>query len=401
MRIGIDGGCLSNRRGFGRFARELLAAIGRMESRHELTVYVDRPSLDDPMLDLPARLRVVPVEVGEAPSRAASASGRRSLRDLLAMSRAVARDRPDVIFFPASYSFFPVWNVRRVVVTIFDALPLEHPELVFPNRRGRLFWRLKERAAVASADRILTTSEASRRDLMRWYRLKPDRVGLIGAAADPVFRPTVAGPESDSAMRRHGLDPGDRYLIYVGGLSPHKNLPRLVEAFAQGAPSGDRLVMVGDFGDVFHTHLPEIRAAIERAGIGPRVVMPGFVPDEDLVHLYGRAVALVQPSLMEGFGLPPVEAMACGTPVISSTAGSLPEVVGEAGRYFDPRHVDGMAGAISAVMRDPVERGRLARLAALRATRFTWDGAARQWLDELTREDERALDGPDAARGAA
>src|SRR5205085_5905926 len=128
-----------------------------------------------------------------------------------------------------------------------------------------------------------------------------------------------------------------RYLLDVGGRHPHKNLPRLTEAFARvsrdaGAGAGAlKLVLVGDLGDVFHTHVPALRAAVARHGLGDRVHFPGFVPDDDLVFLYNRAYALAQPSLLEGFGLPPVEAMACGVPVLYSRAGALPEVVGDAG----------------------------------------------------------------------
>ena len=149
-------------------------------------------------------------------------------------------------------------------------------------------------------------------------------------------------------------------MLYVGGLSPHKNLPRLVEAFARSAGEDVRLVLTGDVHDVFHTCVPAIRAAIERHGLGDRVILTGFVPDEDLVFLYGRAYALVQPSLLEGFGLPAVEAMACGTPVISSRAGSLPEVIGEAGVYFDPTDVGSIAAAIGGLLAEPDHRDHLA-----------------------------------------
>ena len=379
MRIGIDGACLANRRGFGRFARQVVEALAKAGSGHEFVVFVDRPSLEN--VSIPSGMETVAVDVSEAPSRAASATGRRRVGDMLAMSRAVARADLDVIYFPASYSFFPVWNAGRVVVTMHDTLALAHPEWVFPNWRGKLAWRAKEQAAALWADRIVTVSEAARRDLVAWFRLSDDRVTVVSEGPDAVFEPEDAGPASDAVLRRHGITPGSRYLLYVGGLSPHKNLPRLIEAFALANRPDARLILVGDIGDVFHTHVPALREAVERFGLGDLAHFTGFVPDADLAHLYRRAYALAQPSLMEGFGLPPVEAMACGTPVLCSTAGSLPEVVGEAGVYFDPTDVEAMADAISALLDDPPGRDRLAGLALARSKRFTWASAARSLLE--------------------
>jgi glycosyltransferase involved in cell wall biosynthesis len=321
------------------------------------------------------------VEVGEAPSRAASASGRRRVRDMLAMGRAVARARLDLIYFPASYSFFPIWNVRHVVVTMHDTLALAHPELVFPTWQGRVSWALKEHAAVRWADRILTVSQTARRDLLAWFRLPEERVRVVTEGPDAVFRPRPPGPESDAALARYGIMPGSRYLLYVGGLSPHKNLVRWIEAFALADPDDVKLVLVGDLGDVFHTHVPELRAAVARSGLADRVHFAGFIPDDDLVFLYNRAYALAQPSLWEGFGLPPVEAMACGVPVLYSRAGSLPEVVGDAGLDFDPTDVAAMAGALGRLLAEPALRDRLASQALRRAQRFNWDASARDLLD--------------------
>jgi glycosyltransferase involved in cell wall biosynthesis len=386
MRIGIDGACLSNRRGFGRFARQVVAALARSGSTHDFSVFVDRPSLGRG--EVPDRFTTVPVEVKEAPSRAASASGRRSIGDMLSMSWAISRERLDLVYFPASYSFVPVWGVKRVVVTMHDTLALAHPELVFPDGKGRLAWKAKEHAAVGWADRIVTVSESARRDLIDWFRLADERVCVVSEGPDPVFRPRheVEGME---VLRRYGIDPDRRYWLYVGGLSPHKNLLRLIEAFARLDP-GERLVLVGDLRDVFHTHVPELRAAVDRLGLVERIRFTGFVPDDALSHLYSRAYALVQPSLMEGFGLPPVEAMACGTPVASSRAGSLPEVVGDAGVLFDPTDVAAIAETMRSLGDDPVRRDSLAKLALERATRFTWDAAARSLL--------ACLDGLDPTR---
>ncbi len=191
MRIGIDGGCLANRRGFGRFAREVLGALAGANSPHELVLLLDRPSLD--LVEVPGNVDVIPVEVRQAPSQAASAAGRRRLGDLLQMGRAASRAKLDLLYFPSSYSFFPVWNVPRVVVTMHDTLPLAHPELVFPNVRGRVAWTVKEHAAARWADHVLTVSEASRRDLISWFRFDPARISVMPEGPDKVFGPVRPG----------------------------------------------------------------------------------------------------------------------------------------------------------------------------------------------------------------
>src|SRR3954470_4759540 len=184
MRIGIDGSCLANRRGFGRFARETLSALARTTDGHDYVVFVDRPSEAMARDPVPSGFDRVAVDVGEAPSRAASASGRRRVRDMLAMGRAVAGAKVDLIYFPASYSFFPVWNVKHVVVTMHDTLALARPELVFPTWQGRVSWAIKEHAAVRWADRILTVSQAARRDLLAWFGLSEERVRVVTEGPD-------------------------------------------------------------------------------------------------------------------------------------------------------------------------------------------------------------------------
>jgi glycosyltransferase involved in cell wall biosynthesis len=378
MRIGFDGSCLANRRGFGRFSRLLLDALGRNSGPHEFIVIIDRPS--DALLAVPEGFERVVVDVREAPSAAASAQGRRRVGDMFAMGRSAARARLDLMYFPATYTFYPVWNVPRVVVTMHDALALAHPELVFPSGRGRLAWRVKEELAARWVDRIVTVSEASKLDLQRWFRLPAERFRVVGEGPDPIFRPEAENPAGEGVLAQYGIPRHARFLLYVGGLSPHKNLPRLVEAFSRVDAPDLFLVIVGDFRDVFHTHVPEIRAAIEQGGRTDRILLPGYVPDADLVHLYSRAYALVQPSMMEGFGLPAVEAMACGVPVVSSRAGSLPEVIADAGLFFDPTEIRSIAGAIDRIVIDRSLRERLSRLALTRSAEFSWDRAARALL---------------------
>ncbi|WP_165073922.1 glycosyltransferase family 4 protein [Paludisphaera rhizosphaerae] len=376
MRIGYDGTCLANRRGFGRFARRLLSAFvpRATEAGHEVVVVIDAPSAAS--VEIPIGASPLVVDVRKAPSAAASADGRRGLLDMLAMGRAVSRAKLDLMYFPATYSFYPVWGVPRVVVTMHDTLTMEHPELVFPNRRGRLAWQLKEFVAIRSADRIATVSETSKRFLMNRLPLPEDRFRVVSEAADPIFRPIDDPSTTAAALERYGIPRQGRFLLYVGGLSPHKNLVRLVEAFAVAAPDDVSLVLTGDFKDVFHTHVPEIRRAIAAAGVERRVILTGYVPDEDLAALYSRAYALVFPSLLEGFGLPAVEAMACGAPVVASRAGSLPEVVGDAGLFFAPLSVADISRALRTILDDPALRDGLAVAALRRASTFDWDRSA-------------------------
>ncbi len=311
------------------------------------------------------------------------------------MGRAAARAGLDLLFFPASYSFFPVWNVGRVVVTLHDTMALAHPELIFPTRLGRLAWWLKEQAAVRRADRIVTVSQTARRDILDWFRWPEDRVRVVPEGPSDAFEPRPPDAAEEVVLRRHRIDPARRFLLYVGGLSPHKNLSRLIEAFAQAAPASTDLVFVGDLGDVFHTHIPELRRVIAGSGLESRVNFTGFVPDDELAVLYRRSYALIQPSLMEGFGLPLVEAMACGTPVLASRAGSLPEVLGDAGRYFEPTDVEAMAALIRSFLADPAARDTLATRALERSRRYTWSESARALLacfEEL--ETARPVAGP-------
>ena len=343
-------------------------------------VIIDRPSVD--AVSLPDGVDRIVVDLGEAPSAAASAQGRRRLGDMLAMGRAVARARLDLMYFPATYTFFPVWNVPRLVVTMHDTLALAHPELVFPTRRGRLAWLLKEHAAARLADRIVTVSETSRRDLR----------GLVSPAGrETPSHHRGARPDLPSRTEepRVGQDPGQALhsaRLEVPALRRRPEPPQEPAAARRGVRPDLRPGPVprprrGLQGRAFTRTCRRSRPRSRGVGYEDRVLLPGFVPDAELVHLYRRAYALVQPSLMEGFGLPPVEAMACGTPVVCSRAGSLPEVVGDAGLFFDPTDVGSIATTLRRLLAYPRLRDDLAGRALARASLFTWDRAAAALLE--------------------
>lgn len=393
--VGIDASCWLNRRGFGRYTRELIGAMLRSDHDNTYVLFLDaataRESNDLPDIE---RARRVIVGTGAAAARAASAAGRRTIRDLWAMRRAVAQHRDlDVFYFPSLYTYFPIKTRAKVVVTKHDMTDRRFPNLLFANRRRRFFWQVKVRWAMRRADLIVTVSETSKRDIREAFRLPDTAVRIVPDAVDPTFRPVDDPIDTEQVVQRYGLSTGERFLLYVGGISPHKNLSVLIEAYgavARSRPEEDlKLVLVGDFErDVFHSSYPALRELIGILDLGERVVFTGFVPDADLVHLYNASAALVLPSLWEGFGLPALEAMACGVPVIASRAGALPEVVGEAGLFFDPSSPDELAACITRLLGDRALAEQLGGTGRARASEFHWEAsarAARAVLEEVVR----------------
>lgn len=376
MRIAIDACCWSNRRGFGRFTRELVGHMVAEHPRHEYTLVLDRATAEQSRLPAGARLEVVATR--EQPTRAASAAGARSPVDLLRMARAAARVPADLFFFPAVYSYYPMLRRVPTVVTFHDAIAETHPRLIFPGPRARLFWRAKSWLANRQADRIVTVSRDARTRIAAAFRRPESEIAVVSEAPGAPFRPL-----SDRATARHVLEDYDlptdeRLVLYVGGISPHKNLDGLLHAFARLADRPAHLAIVGDHsGDSFLGCYPELVRLRDRLGLESAVTFTGFVPDEHLAVLYNAATVLALPSFDEGFGLPAVEAMACGLPVLASRSGSLAEVVGPAGVFFDPRDHAGMAAALRQVLDDPALRKSLAAEGLKRAGGFSWSAAAR------------------------
>jgi len=377
VRLGIDACCWSNRRGFGRFTRELIAAMVEEAGPHEVTLVVDRATAEE--WTLPGRARVEVVDTTRQPTRAASARGARSPADLWRLSRAAARQAFDVFFFPAVYSFYPLLRPVPTVITFHDAIAERHGDLVFPGPWPRLLWRLKSWLARRQADLILTVSASARDELVRCFG-QAAKVRVIGEAAGEQFRPVVDDASVRAARRRYGLPADVPLLLHVGGLGPHKNLRRLLEALEGLPPERPwHLALVGnDTG--FHSEIGLLRRTIRRRALRDRVTLTGEVPDTDLVALYSAATALVLPSIAEGFGLPAVEAMACGLAVAASRGGSLPEVLGEAAVYFDPFDVGEVRAALTRVLEDGLLRARLRAEGLARARTFSWRTAARAAL---------------------
>jgi glycosyltransferase involved in cell wall biosynthesis len=383
MRIGVDACTWNNRRGFGRFTRELLEAVLAVDKTNEYLFFIDSESAESN--GFPSNVKTIIAQTQVSPMEAASASGRRSVKDLWSMSREVLRHKIDLFFFPAVYSYFPIFNRTKIIVTVHDVIADHHPELVFPNSRLKMFWKLKQNTAIRQAHLILTVSEYSKREIIEYFKLPESKVRVVSEAARSVFSVLQPGSEINQTLSRFGLEPDKPFLMYVGGISPHKNLNTLVDTFhliIQNANfSSVKLVLVGDYkDDPFFSAYPSLKKQIDRLGLSDKVIFTGYIEDLELAHLYNSTSMVVLPSLEEGFGLPAVEAMACGTPVAASHRGSLPEVLGKAGLFFDPTDTENMAETLRQVLSDQALRKEMSQTGLTRAKDFLWNKAAKDML---------------------
>lgn len=264
-----------------------------------------------------------------------------------------------------------------VVVSVHD-LSFEHlPETFL--RRSRTQLRLTVRHSARRADRILTLSEHTRSDVIQTYKIDPAKVTAIPLAAPAHFGPVTDAKELQRVRHNYGID-GD-YVLSVGSIQPRKNLVRLIQAYAalRSAHTGNsfpKLVMVGKRGWLYD----ETLRALETTGVKDSIVLTGYVPEADLPALYSAALCFVYPSYFEGFGLPPLEAMQCGTPVVVGNATSLPEVVGDAGLKVDPFDVSAITAGIGDLINNSKLREELRIKGLERAAMFDWRDTARQTL---------------------
>jgi glycosyltransferase involved in cell wall biosynthesis len=387
VRIGVDGACWANRRGYGRFAREIVAAMAKAAPDDELVCFVDAAA-ERAFPLAGSNVRLVRVALGRSAAEAASADGARSPWDMLRMSRAVARETLDVFFSPSVYTYFPLPLRLPAVVTVHDAIADRHPELTLPTRRARLFWRMKVALALRQARVVLTVSEYARRDVAGFHGLDAARLRVAVEAPAEGYRPRSDVSGIEAAARGAGVPDGASWFTYVGGFNPHKNVDVLIRAHARYAHElGSRaphLVLVGATdGDNFHGSLAQLVALVDEVGSPDLVHWPGFLPDEELSRLLSGSVALALVSEVEGFGLPAVEAAACGCPVIATLESPLPELLEGGGVFVAPRDEDALLHALRTLHGDRATRDCMASTALARASALSWPRAAGAVLDAL------------------
>jgi glycosyltransferase involved in cell wall biosynthesis len=267
----------------------------------------------------------------------------------------------------------PLLCPSRIVVTLYDIAYERYPAFLPKKDVAKLRWAVP--LTIRRAASILAISEFTKQEIVRRYRVSPDRIVVAPCACTPLFRPLR--DEARLAAIRARYDTGDHFVLFVGDpLQRRKNVTTLVDAYVrlrQADAIRHRLVLSGHK-DVLHH---EIFATVRNTGYAEELRFVGRVEEDDLVALYNAADVFVYPSLYEGFGLPPLEAMACGTPVVTSTAASLPEVVGDAAMMVDPLDVEALATAIATIVRDPSLQSCLSAQGVQRAATFTWDATAR------------------------
>lgn len=278
--------------------------------------------------------------------------------------------RPRVYFSPGFNP--PVWSPAPFVFTIHDLIHLHVPAEA--SRAKHAYYRLVVRPAASRAYCVLTVSHYTHQEIVEWTGLPAERVVVVGNGVGPAFTPVGA---------HH--TPGYPYLFYVGSRKPHKNLPRLLQGFGHSGLHRDLCLVL--------TGLPDaaLSQQITALQLQERVVYAGHLTEPELAAYYRGAMALVCPSLYEGFGLPPLEAMACGTPVVTSNRTALPEVVGEAAVLVDPNDVEAIAWGIRRIVDDQGLRQALVHQGLARAQQFTWEHTAeRVWhvLQEAAAEQQ-------------
>jgi glycosyltransferase involved in cell wall biosynthesis len=287
----------------------------------------------------------------------------------------LAKEKVDVFHGPASLIPF-VKKGYGICVTIHDLVAFLFPRTI-PRRYG-VYMRFLLRQAVKKADRIIAVSHHTQQDLVSILKVPPEKIAVIHEAPASIFRPLDRLTVQRRLKERYGLE--GKYIYHVGNIEPRKNLIHLLEAFILVCREVDepyRLVVSGQKGWL----VGSLRRYYKAYPLRERIFFTGYVPEEDLPYLMNGAELFVFPSLYEGFGLPVLEAMSCGTPVITSNCSSLPEIVGTAAVLTDPADVRGLADRIIEVLSRPEERERLRQAGREQAARFTWTETARKTFE--------------------
>jgi glycosyltransferase involved in cell wall biosynthesis len=347
--------------GIGRYMTCLTEAVVAQSSEH------------DYLLILPPSAEEAIACHGRRIERVISSAACYSLQEQIELPRLLRRHKVDLLHSP--HFNIPLVSPCPTVVTIHDVIYLACKQDL-PSRLGRLYYRVMMAAAVRRADTILTDSEFSKKDIVRYLHANPARIDVVYPAVPPGFDRVTSCERIHAVLSRYGID--EDYILYTGIYKLRKNHAGLLRAFRGFLTYGRkaRLVFAGPLGE----GEAALRSLANELGIGGQVVFAGFVPDCDLASLYSGARVYACPSLYEGFGFTVLEAMACGIPVVCSAETSLPEVAGDAALYADPRNPIEFAAALERAFFDSELRAQLIQRGSINRRRFSWESAASRVL---------------------
>lgn len=373
MLIGIDASraTVTQRTGTEGYSLHIIRSVIEQGKAHRFRLYFR----DDPEPELIEPSERVEIQVIRRPR----------LWTHTGLGPVVNRQRPDVLFVPSHVVPWPGAGVPSVFTAHdlgYHHYPEKHP---LPSR---LYLDWSTRHSANTATRVIAVSHATAHDLTLLNGIPADKIRVVHSGVDPQLAPVTDEARIRALRTRLGVE--GPFVLHVGSLQPRKNLTRLVEAFdrVKDAVPGLQMVLAGRRGWAYQP----IFDRISQLGLADRVLVPGYVADEDLATLYSAASVYAFPSLYEGFGFPALEAMACGTPVVCSNVASLPEITGDAALSFAPTDVVGMANALHRVLTDPVLHADLGARGTRQAARFTWEAAGRETLNVLE-EAANVMDG--------
>lgn len=366
MHIAIDASTISTQGGPRTYVLGLLDALFRIDHHNEYTVFYNDP-----------------VHLGRFPqAHEIVLPGRNPLarlwREHVLLPLACRRGKIDLLHCPKSA--IPYFSSCPVVVTLHDLIPIKHPET--EKYAAQMYWRLQIPIAATRSDFIITDSEYARQEIITDFKVQPDRIVSIPLG----FNPDMSSPRDydfGAALRtRYGLP--DSYILYVGTIQPRKNIDSLIKAYARLRRENRQmpgLVIVGRKGWLYD----KLFALIKELDLEEQIIFTGFVPDEDLPYIYDGACVFSYLSMFEGFGLPPLEAMACGIPVVVSNTTSLPEVVGDAGISVNPADIDAITAGLRSVLENAETATQMSRRGLARAQLFSWEQCALKTVNAYAR----------------
>ena len=387
MRVAIDVRSLEihRTRGLGRYARNLVNSISQIDSENEYLLFY-RGGIKRDNLETGDNFKRGYISLKRP-------KGLHRLAQIMDQSllplEILLNGRIDM--FHSLSSVMPYLKICKSVVTVPDLIPFVLNEKKIDKLLLNL--RFRERLWMKSlrkADRIITVSENSKKDIMKLLSIPEEKIEVIYSSADARFGPVRDRQAIAKIMGRYSVN--QKFVLYVGGFAEHKNIERLVRTFYEFSLSSDdkwQFVLAGKLPDekiedaddwTINEPVRKTKSLITKLGLDAKVIFTGFVPEEDLPALYSAASVFVFPSLYEGFGLPPLEAMACGTPVVASNTSSLPEVIGDAGVLVNPFSIDEIVGAMRSVLKSKPRQREMSYKGVERARRFSWEETARKTL---------------------